>query len=100
MDILFDITTREIVFKNNDFETTENASVQNGGILLYSKAANPLVPMNGVGILDVINGDMSNATFELNRWQTQAKNDGATIATWTAEPKNGSAKILTEISYL
>lgn len=100
MDIQFDITTREIVFKNNDFELTKNASVQNGGILLYSRGANPVSPMLGVGILDIINGNMTRATFELNRWQAQAKNDGATIAAWTAEPLNGSANILTEVSYV
>jgi len=98
-DILFDITTREIVMKNNDFATTENPSVQNGGIILYSQCANPLVPMMGVGILNIINGNMTKAAYELNRWQAQAKTDGATIATWTAEPIGGSANIHTDISY-
>lgn len=99
MDILFDISTREIVFKNNDFATTKNPSVQNGGILLYGKGVNALSPMLGIGILEIINGNMTNGAFELNRWQAQAKLDGATIAAWQAEPLNGSANILTEVSY-
>ena len=99
-DINFDITTREIIFSNNDFATTKNPSVQNGGILLYARGMNPVSPMLGVGILDVINGGMTRATFELNRWQAQAKTDGATIASWSGQPLNGSADILTEVSYL
>lgn len=98
-DITFDIVNREIVLKNNDFEQTVNPSVQNGGILLYSRCANPVLPILGIGILEVINAGMSKVAYELNRWQSQAKDDGATIAGWKSNPVNGSADIITDISY-
>ena len=99
-DVLFDLENREIVIAGNDFETTENPSVQNGGIILYSSGANPLRPALGVGIIKVVNGNVTNLAYEMNRWQTQLNEDGATIAKWSAEPVNGDAAIHTEQSYL
>lgn len=99
IDIEFDIRTREIVFKDNDFKLTKNPSVQNGGIILYSSCANPLAPMVGIGILEVIGGNMTKGTFEMNRWQAQALNDGATIASWSAKPIKNDFEVLTKVSY-
>jgi len=100
-DIWFDIVAREIVLQNNDFELTTNPSVQNGGNVLYSRAANPLAPMVGIGILEIIGGNGSKAAYEMNRWQAQMITDGATLAVWTAtnEPGN-NIEISTEQSYL
>jgi hypothetical protein len=105
-DILFDITTREIVLigagDNSDFETTGNPSIQNGGILLYSRGANIDLPMVGIGLIpDVINGPVSDFTFEMNRWRAQAIADQATLARWTPQKiSSGAIASLTEISYL
>jgi hypothetical protein len=85
-DIAFDITTREIIMKGNDFFTTINPSNQNGGNILYSRCANPLAPMTGIGILEIIGANGSKAAFEMNRWQAQTLNDGATIAKWKSSP--------------
>lgn len=90
LDINFDITTREIVMKNNDFTTTENPSVQNGGNILYSRCANSLQPMTGIGILEIIGANGSKAAFEMNRWQAQTLNDGATIAKWASKMLPGN----------
>lgn len=99
-DILFSIVTREIVMDNDDFAVTENPSVQNGGILLYSLGAIPLLPMYGVGLVpQVINGARRDLVYQLNRWQQQAYQDGATLAKWEITPHNGDEELLNQVSY-
>lgn len=79
-DILFDIITREIDFSGNgpssDFELTQNPSVQNGGNIMYSRAANVEKPIFGIAVEQFINGNMTNAARELARWQQQVVADG------------------------
>ena len=100
LDVAFDIVTREIVMKDNDFATTDNPSIQNGGILLYSRCARLQFPMAGIGIEYLMGADMTIAAFEMNRWQIMAKNDGATIARWSAVPFiDNQVAIQTEVSY-
>jgi hypothetical protein len=95
-DIEFDITVREVVlvaplFSGNfDFALIQNPSVQNGGNILYSRCANPLAPMIGIGILEIIGANGSKAALEMNRWQAMTKNDGATIVKWTATNEPGN----------
>lgn len=99
--IHFDIVTQEITFKNNDFELTENPSVQNGGIIEISRCAFIETPMLGIGLTDFINSNSSTASFEMNRWQFQCKNDGATKATWKGTVMSGNGiQVTTDISYL
>lgn len=101
-DIAFDITTREIVMKNNDFALTKNPSQQNGAIVLMSKGANPLNPVLGIGLLPgIINAPSTALTYDMNRWKSQVINDGATLARWEAPvtPK-GLAKPEIFISYI
>lgn len=86
--------------KNNDFATTTNPSVQNGGILLYSRCANLGKPMAGIGMEEVMGADMSKTAYEMNRWQQMAKDDGAPVAKWSAAPVGGNqVGITTEVSY-
>lgn len=98
-DILFDIVNREIVLKKNDFELTANPSVQNGGILLYSRCGNPDLPMLGVGIIEIIGAGGSKEAYEMNRWQAQTLGDGASIAKWKAVNPAGQADIGIMVSY-
>lgn len=102
LDIVFDIGTREIVLKNNDFKLTDNPSVQNGGIIEASKGANPLQPTLGIGLLPgIIGGPSRRITYEMNRWRTQVIADGATLAKWTPGPMVGrNVTVKSEISYL
>lgn len=97
----FDPATREIVRKNNDFVLTDNPSAQNAGIILFSKGAFPLDPMLGIGLVpQVINGPAPAFTFEMNRWQAQVINDGATRARWSNKFINNVADVDLKISYL
>lgn len=99
-DLLFDITSRELVMNNNDLVITENPSVQCGGILLFSRCAFINNPMIGVGMEQTMGGSPANATFELNRWKQQAIADGATLATWNASYPNSKLTFVTNQSYL
>ena len=101
LDVTFDLVTREIVIKNNDFALQTNPSVQNGGIALYSRADNLRFPMFGIGIEDMMNAGMTKVAYELNRWKIMVANDGAAIVRWSAVPYQGNtAAISTEVSYL
>lgn len=101
-DIWFDISTREIRMKNNDFSTTDNPSVQNGGIIECGKGINPEQPQLGVGILPGIQGGpVDRFVYEMNRWKAQCIEDGATLAYWNPAGIVGNrAKVKSFISYL
>lgn len=99
-DVKFDLVTREIVMKDNDFALQSNPSVQNGGIALYSRADNLRFPMFGIGVEDMMNAGMTKVAFELNRWKVMVRNDGAGIARWNASPFGTQVAISTEVSYL
>lgn len=79
-DIQFDIVSREIMFtgqgSNSDFTLTQNPSVQNGGSLMLSRAANIYLPIFGIGIEDFINSNMTTGAAELGRWKQQVQQDG------------------------
>lgn len=96
-DIEFDVINREIVLAGNgDFSVTANPSVQNGGIILLSRCGIINSPMLGVGLEDVINAPTSKTAYELNRWQNQCVQDGATVAQYSIK----APKVITDISYL
>ena len=107
-DIQFDPVAREIVLTaplgsaSMDMVTTVNPSVQNGAILQYSRCTNLVYPMFGIGMEQVFGSDMSILAFEMNRWKTQAKQDGATLAKWTSSILSGINNFLVaiQISYL
>lgn len=107
-DLAFDFTTRELIMKgqlndgSQDLTTTDNPSVQNGGILLISRCDRLSNPMLGVG-LDVqeMNSSGVNMAFEVNRWQAECLNDGATLAKGEVTFKAAKeADLKIEISYL
>lgn len=101
LDLNFDIVTREIVMKDNDFDTTVNPSVQNGGILLNSRGAFISNPMAGVGLENTINAIATILAREMNRWKAQVLNDGGTICRWNAEFKDPrDPEVTMEVSYL
>lgn len=100
-DIQFDVVTREIVMKDNDFLTTSNPSIQNGGILLYSRCCHLSHPMAGIGVEEVMGSDLTKTTFEMNRWQQMVKDDSATKVGWKAVPNVGNEIIIeVEVSYV
>ena len=104
-DILFDTVKRDIVMTGSgdtgDFATTTNPSVQNGGILLYSRCAVLTNPMYGIGVEQLMNAHPAVAVSEMNRWQAMCKQDGATLAKWSGSANAEDLFVeTTQVSYL
>ena len=102
-DLAFDTINREIVLEAGDFVLSQDSSVQNGQILLWSKSAFCLNPTLGVGIGGLIGSDVSELNYEMNRWAIQAKGDGAISASFQINTEVGNdeplEKIKTAIQY-
>lgn len=75
-DINFSNETREVIIANGDFDLCDDASIQNGAILEFSKGAILQNPTLGIGIELFINNDSSQVNYEMNRWAKQVTNDG------------------------
>lgn len=84
-EILFDINARDCIMAKGDFTITTNPSVQNGGLLLMARATNIFNLIMGIGINQVRGGTVAQATYEMNRWVQQVKQDGGQ-ANYTATP--------------
>ena len=74
-DLKFDTINREIVLEAGDFVLSQDSSVQNGQILLWSKSSFCLNSTLGVGIGGLIGSDVSELNYEMNRWATTSKSD-------------------------
>lgn len=102
-DIEFNIITREIDFtgvgNNSDFTLTQNPSVQNGGIIMYSRAANIYLPIFGIAVEQFINGNQTNAAKELARWKQQVVQDGGK-GTYTSVPNVNELDFDLKVDYL
>lgn len=100
-DLAYDIETMELLIKNGDFVLNSNLSEQNGSLMLYTKNCNLYFPMAGVGIgQQTMNSGTTVLTSELNRWQSQVKNDGAKNANWTPlQDKGGNLIFETNCNY-
>jgi hypothetical protein len=96
MDIEFDTKVRDIVLSGGAFATVDNASAQNGGIILEARCAYRSNPMLCIGLEDTIQSHPEKTGYELNRWQTQVYADGAKFAKWTVTNVND---VDTEINY-
>lgn len=48
-DIMFDFSENDVVVRNGDFAITEDASRQNGGLILMKKPVNIFLAQYGVG---------------------------------------------------
>jgi hypothetical protein len=83
-EIAFDTEARDCIMSNGDFTTTSNPSVQNGVLLLQSRATNILNLILGIGINQVRGGSVAQAVYELNRWVQQVQQDGGQ-ASYTAK---------------
>ena len=99
-DLLFDPAIRDLVIENGDFVFTDNPSVQNGAVIRDAHCFSINNPIFGIGLQRIINAPLATINFEMNRWKTQCKNDGATKATFTAAIVNSQATVNNDISYV
>jgi hypothetical protein len=100
-DLKYDIATMEMAVENGDFVITDKISEQNGGLFLYTKNTNLEFPLAGVGIgQETMNAGYDVLNRELNRWQSQVKQDGAKAASFTINIDNeGKMTFQTACSY-
>jgi hypothetical protein len=99
MDIFFNINNRDILIENGDFALIDNPSVQNGSLLKECRCLNPLSPIFGIGLGEIINSPLSVVDYEMSRWSDMAKKDGAQIAKYSITNANKVTAINIEISY-
>lgn len=99
-DLTFDSSKRDLVISNGDFVTQDNPSVQNGAIIRDAHCFSLRFPIFGIGLQRVISSTISTINFEMNRWVSQVKSDGATKADFTIELEDGQAKINNTVSYV
>ena len=97
-DIFFDITTMELVIKDGDFVLNPNPSVQNGGLILYTKNAFLNTPLLGIGINSMRNLSKNDNLKSLYTWQQQVIADGAESASATQTPNSKNLNIY-DINY-
>jgi hypothetical protein len=89
-DLQFNPITRDMVFQpNGDFATVQDQSTlstQNSVILLEARVMNVLNPAAGIGFnSQVLGGDVTQATQQLNRWAQQTSQDGG-VCQWQRIP--------------
>ena len=97
-DIKFDIETMELVIENGDFVLELNPSVQNGGLILYTKNAFLIYPLLGIGINSMRNLNQSQIQKLLYKWQSQVVADGANSALATVSQNSKNQNIF-DINY-
>jgi hypothetical protein len=103
-DISFNISTGEVDIEGSDFKLATDVSVQNGGIFEYYMGFSTLQPGSGVGLAGLINKNIGNVTYLMNRWKQQVLTDGANVATYDASlvnpgtPEQG-IQITTNVNY-
>lgn len=100
-DLSYDISIMELVIKNGDFVLNSSLSEQNGSLFLYTKNCNLNFPLAGVGIgQQTMNSGTQVLASELNRWQSQVKQDGAKNVTWNQSLDDaGNLKFSTTCDY-
>lgn len=92
-DLQFDPETRDAVILKGDFVFTNNPSVQNGAIIRDAHCFSLRFPIYGIGLQRIINSPVDRINFEMNRWITQVKTDGAKKANFTIDPIDGNKHV-------
>jgi hypothetical protein len=99
-DLAYDTELMDIKIEEGDFVVNTSLSEQNGALILNTKNVNLYNPLLGVGIGDVINGDISTLQQYLGRWQSQVLQDGGKSAVWTpSQTTEGNLIFTTECAY-
>jgi hypothetical protein len=99
-DLFFDPIARDLVITDGDFTFTDNPSIQNAEIMKDAHCFSILKPIFGIGLQRVMNAPVRVVNFEMNRWQQQVLQDGATKANFTITIVNNEPKIDITISYV
>lgn len=98
-DIVFDIEKMNVVLVNGDFTTTDNPSVQNGGLLLLVRGNNWKNLGLGIGINQVRGGSVAQANYEMNRWKQQVYTDGGRATVSSIQDGAGNVQFNWQCNY-
>jgi hypothetical protein len=99
-DFAYDIINEDLVIENGDFVITQDASVQNGFILLQNRGFNIANPIMGVGLAQTINAPLAQLQAIGQTWKTQTKSDGASTANFNVSLNNNIGVInITKVIY-
>jgi hypothetical protein len=98
-DLMFSPETRDLVIENGDFVIIDDPSVQNGAVIRDAHCFSLRLPIYGIGMQGMLNAPVNTINYEMNRWVSQVKTDGATKANFTVALVNGKATINNTISY-
>lgn len=98
-DLSYNIELQDWDFANGDFVVTDNPSVQNGGIILLTRAFNINNLILGIGINQIRGGSVAQANFEMNRWKQQINSDGGSAGVTTTKDQSGNAIFSWEVNY-
>jgi hypothetical protein len=99
-DLLFDPVTRDLVIKDGDFVLTTDPSIQNGSIMRDAHCFSIQKPIFGIGLERVINSDLSVVNYEMNRWQQQCIQDGASQVNFKAYMVDKQANVDISVKYV
>lgn len=99
-DLMYDINARDLVMKNGDFVYTDNPSVQNGMLLLLSRANNIRNLIMGIGINQLRGGTVANVSYEMSRWKSQVQQDGGQASVSVNADSTGNTEIGWDLNYL
>ena len=98
-DIRLNIETRDFVIENGDMAIIENPSEQNGAVLLYAKNFNLQYPLLGVGIDEVLSGNIQTISTTLDAWKTQVEQDGGE-GRWELSTNINTTNVNIDVNYL
>lgn len=82
-DLSYDIQVQDWPIVDGDFVITADASVQNGGIILLTRAFSSLNTILGIGINQVRGSNTAQVNYEFNRWKQQVYSDNGRASVTT-----------------
>ncbi len=98
--IKFNISTREVTIESGRSVINTDASVQNAGIILESRASFSQNPLIGIGFSDEIaQGNQDKAIYELDRWKGQVLADGAEKVNYAIVPNSNPIQYTIDAKY-
>lgn len=100
IDFVYDIDAQDLVVQTGGLITTDNPSVQNGGLILLARAFNSLNPILGINVNQVRGGSVLQANYEFNRWKSQVISDGGKAAVSAITDNAGNTGFDWEVNYL
>ena len=82
-----DIKYNFVLMDIDDLVLVDDCSEQNASMFLLTKNVNPLLPLLGVKVQGIREGNQTDLLNKLNKWKKQVFGDGASQANYTIDIK-------------